>query len=48
MRAIVLREFGPPERLESAELRDPAAGRSDAHAAIEWRATLGKTLLVVR
>lgn len=26
MRAIVLREFGPPERLEPAELPDPAAG----------------------
>ncbi len=39
MRAIVLREFGPRERLERA---------SDAHAAIESRATLGKTLLVVR
>lgn len=39
MRAIVLREFGPPERLERA---------SDTHAAIEARTTLGKTLLVVR
>jgi hypothetical protein len=40
MRAIVLREFGPPERLERA---------SDAHAAIEARTTLGsKTLLIVR
>jgi hypothetical protein len=36
MRAIVLREFG---RLERA---------SDAHAAIESRATLGNTLLGVR
>jgi hypothetical protein len=25
MRAIVLREFGPPERLEPAEVPDPAA-----------------------
>jgi hypothetical protein len=40
MRAIVLREFGPRERLDRA---------SHAHSAIESRATLGgKTLVVVR
>jgi hypothetical protein len=32
MRAIALREFGPPERIEPAELRASTPGRSDAHA----------------
>jgi NADPH:quinone reductase-like Zn-dependent oxidoreductase len=79
VRAVVMREFGPPEVLEPAEvdevragpdelaalvrtaLAEAAAGRlrpvigqefalsaaASAHAAIEARATVGKTLLTV-
>ena len=77
MRAVVMREFGPPEVLEPVEVDEVRAGpgevvieaefanvtfvetqirqagrrilaeASAAHAAIEARATVGKTLLTV-
>ena len=36
MRAILLREFGPPERLRPAELPAPAAGASEVVIDVEW------------
>jgi hypothetical protein len=51
MRAVLLREFGPPGVLVADEVPAPAPGlerAADAHAAIEARATVGKTLLEVR
>ena len=53
MLAVMLSEFGPPSVLVPAELPDPVPGQrfpldraADAHAAIEARATIGKTLLI--
>jgi NADPH:quinone reductase-like Zn-dependent oxidoreductase len=52
MRAVVVSEFGGPEVLvvrdvPEPELREPLEQAAEAHAAMEARATVGKTLLRV-
>ncbi len=54
MKAVVVGKFGSPEALVVEELPEPGPGNgqvvvehaAEAHAAVETRATVGKTLLI--